>query len=364
MHFMNWDRRTIFKTLTTLLFWAAFLGLFIPFYTELLLAGVFALAMEPFLGRVLQGKHMKWRTSVALILLGMFIVVAVPVTIVIYKLYAYVAEISRTGIQNTPAWQQIATVKTEVVNYANQLMTRFGLSERIDLNGLSEEGLSRGANYLLGVVYGFVYQVPSILLSLFVFCAALYFYLAEAAPLKRIFKRQHVLSATESERFIKVLQKSSYNTVVSSMIIAVMQATVVSLGATILGAGDFTVVWVVTFFCSFVPVIGAGPVAAALALGKVLMGSYGVAIGLMVVAVVGGTMDNIVRPYLISSGEEDLHPVVGLLAIVGALIIFGMPGLFLGPVIATVAIKIIPTLNNEPQPTITASGKDPARIKT
>lgn len=345
-------------------FWGAFLALFLPFYCELLLAGIFALAIHPFLGRWLEGKHWRWRTSVALILFSFFLALAVPVTIVIYKLYAYVAEISRTGLQNTPAFQQLAMIKTEVVRLTDHYLQRMGLAERIDLNGLSEEGLSRGANYFLQTVSGLVYQIPALMLSLFVFCAALYFFLAEASPLKRIFLRQHVLTRDESSRLLALLQKSSYNTVVSSMVIAVMQATIVAVGAVVLGAGDFTVVWVVTFFCSFVPVIGAGPVALALALGKVVMGNYGVAIGLVVVAIVGGTMDNIVRPYLISSGEEDLHPVVGLLAIVGALILFGMPGLFLGPVIATVAIKIIPTLNDDPEPLVTASGKDLARKGT
>jgi predicted PurR-regulated permease PerM len=168
------------------------------------------------------------------------------------------------------------------------------------------------------------------------------------------------LTPAESKRFIEILQKSSYNTVVSSVVIAAMQATIVTVGALILGSGDFTVVWVVTFFCSFIPVIGAGPVALALGVGDLLMGQYGTAIGFLVVAIVAGTMDNLVRPYLIASGDEDLHPVVSLLAIIGALLIFGMPGLFLGPVIASVAFKIIPAMQNAPEPAVTASGKDPA----
>lgn len=358
---MSWDRRRIFKTSLATLFWVAFLALFVPFYTELLLAGVFAFAMEPALGRLFKGRFLHWRPFVALILFSSFVVLAVPVTVVSYKLYAYVVEISRTGVQNTPAFEQLVMIKGEIVRLTNQFLSKVGLSEQFDLPTLLDEHLSRGGNFAVGVLAGSASQVPQFLLSLFVFIAALYFFLAEGEPLKRIFLRQRVLNEWESERLIRVLQKSSFNTVVSSMVIAVMQATTIAIGAWSLGAGDFMIVWVVTFFCSFVPVIGAGPVAGVLALGQVVMGNWGKAIGLLVVAIVGGTLDNVARPYILSSGEEDLHPVVSLLAIIGALILFGMPGLFLGPVIASVAIKIIATLSDVPQPAITASGKDPVK---
>jgi predicted PurR-regulated permease PerM len=128
----------------------------------------------------------------------------------------------------------------------------------------------------------------------------------------------------------------------------------------IFNIGDFMVVFVVTFFVSFIPVIGAGPVALVLALYKLLLGDYGDAIGLGVVGIIAGTVDNLVRPYLISSNEGDLHPIVSLLAIIGALVIFGMPGLLLGPVIASVAVKIIPTLYAGP----TVDAKDLGKKST
>lgn len=358
---VSWDRREIFKISMITLFWAAFLALFIPFYGEVLLAAVFALAIEPAFAKILQRKHFRWRTSVALILTGMFVALAVPVTIVAYKMYMYVVEISKTGLQSTPAFQKMLVLKDQIVRFANSVLSRVGLSEDIDLSGLSSDSLSQIANYAVGFLTAMAYNIPGILLSLFVFCAALYFFLAEAGPLKRVFQRQKFLSPQEASGLITVLQKASYNTVVSSVVIAAIQASMVAVGALILGSGDFVVVWVITFFCSFIPVIGAGPVALALGIGDFIMGDYGHAIGFVVVAVLAGTIDNVVRPYLIASGEEDLHPVVSLLAIIGALILFGMPGLFLGPVIATVAVKIVPTLNGDSgAQRTTASGDEPA----
>ncbi|HMN69172.1 MAG TPA: AI-2E family transporter [Bdellovibrionales bacterium] len=344
-----WDRKRIFKLFLTTVFMGAFIALFAPFWGEILLAAVFAFAMEPQLGRWLQPRHLRWRASVALILLGMFVLLAVPVTFAAYKTYATIMEVSKSGFQNTEFFQKMMSLRDQLVNLTNSLAARVGFADRFDLGALSEDRLGMFANSAMAFTMGMVYQVPIALLSVFIFCAALYFFLAEAAVLKRIFYRQDLLNPHEADRFIEVLQRASYGTVVTSMVIGVIQATIVSVGALIFDAGDFTVVFVLTFFCSFIPVIGAGPVALALGLYKLLLGDVGDFIGLLVVSIVAGTTDNLVRPILISSAQEDLHPIVSLLAIIGALVIFGMPGLFLGPVIASVAVRIIPTLYAGPQ---------------
>lgn len=354
------DRKRIFKFIVATVFLVAFTVLFAPFYAELLLAAVFAFAMEPTLGRWLQPRHLRWRTSVALILVAGFVVIAAPLTIVGYKVYASVVQISKSGLQNTEIYKKLYEVKGQFVEMGTRVTSRLGVSDQVDLAGLSEDALAKVTSATLTVVTGMVGNIPQIVLSIFIFVAALYFFLAEAAPLKQIFNRQNLLSPHEADRFIEVLQRASHATVVSSLIIGVLQSAIVGVGSLLFSAGDFMVVFVVTFFASFIPVIGAGPVAAVLALYKVLLGEFGPAIGLGVVAVIAGTVDNLVRPYLISNSEGDLHPIVSLLAIIGALLIFGMPGLLLGPVIASVAVKIIPTLYAGP----TVDAKDLGRRGT
>jgi predicted PurR-regulated permease PerM len=47
---------------------------------------------------------------------------------------------------------------------------------------------------------------------------------------------------------------------------------------------------------------------------------------------------------LVSSNEEELHPIISLVAIIGAIIVYGIPGLLLGPILTQVAFRIIPLL--------------------
>lgn len=331
------DRRATFRIILAASFWIAFTCLFLPFWREILLAGVFALAVEPALGRLFRPRHLRWRGSVAFIFLGMFGFLSAPVMLVIYKISVKLNEVSKIGFQNTELFAKLIGLRDAILrildHYAN-----------INVDFFSEERLGTLANSSLSVGLGIVSQVPHLLISIFVFSAAFYFFVAEAGFLKRVFYRQGLLNASEYDRLVDLLQDASYATVVSSVLVGLIQGAVVGLGAYLIAGYDIVVVFVLTFIFSFVPLIGAGPVALSLALYELLMGSTGPFIGLLIVAGVAGVTDNLARTFFLSSVQEDLHPFVSLLAIVGSLFIFGMPGLFLGPVIATVAVRIIPVL--------------------
>jgi len=355
---MSWARKDIFKYAVATFFLTAFAILFAPFYGELALAAIVALAMEPALGRWLQPRHLRWKFSVAGILVVMFTVLAFPITYVGFRTYKYFLKLSQSGVQNSELFQRLTEFKTKAIQFVDAWTVRWGLETQFDLSTSLDEVLSNAINLLVHASGQLAAKAPVLLLSIFVFVAALYYFLAEARTIKSAFMKQRLLSPEETTRLLNVLQNSSFGTVVTSFVIAIMQATIVTLGALIFGYGDWSVVWALTFFCSFIPVIGAAPVALALGLVALIMGDTGSLIGMIVVAVIAGTTDNLVRPFLISSNEQDLHPVVGLLAIIGALLLLGMPGLFLGPVIAGVAIKIIPTLFGPPP---TEAVKGPAK---
>lgn len=357
----DWDRRSIFKFVISALFIGAFALLFVPFYTQIFLAAIFAFAIEPFLGRWLTSRRLRWKTSVALILLGMFVVLALPVSLLAYKAYRYLAQISQSGVHNSELFQKLIAFKSGILNLVNSFFERFGLSQQFDFSSLIDDGLNQAVNFLVGYSTNIASNIPMLLLGVFVFCAALYFFLAEASWVRATFMKQRLLGPGESERLIAVFQRSCYSVIITSVIIAVMQATIVALGSLILEAGDVAAVWGITLICSFIPVIGAGPVAITLGLYKWVMGDYGQAIGFLVVVLIATTSDNVVRPYLLSS-DGDLHPILSLLSIIGAILIFGMAGLFIGPVIASVATKIVPALySHEP---LTAVLKGPSKKET
>ncbi|WP_226006863.1 AI-2E family transporter [Natrinema salinisoli] len=119
----------------------------------------------------------------------------------------------------------------------------------------------------------------------------------------------------------------------SHVFVAVVQGIVGGLGLALLGVPYATTLAVILVVAAFLPTIGvwlvwgpvtvahaasSGPARAALVLG------YGVAVLTVT--------DNYLRAYLVDRGSG-LHPPTVLLGVVGGIYLFGVVGLFVGPVI-------------------------------
>jgi predicted PurR-regulated permease PerM len=69
-------------------------------------------------------------------------------------------------------------------------------------------------------------------------------------------------------------------------------------------------------------------------------GNTGWGIALLVWSLIVGTMDNVLRPYLIKKGA-DLPLLLIFAGVIGGLIAFGIIGLFVGPVVLAVAYTLL-----------------------
>ncbi len=324
----------------------AFVTLFLPFFIEILTALIFAFALDPF-SRKLSKLEIFRRYSiffrrkqwVAITIVLLVLAIVLPITFAVNNVYETVNQAASAGFQNSEFYKDLVKIQGVVAEWANDLIASMNLNRRLDLEAMGANLTNQLGGILMNFSGKFVSSLPQFILSIFVFCCALYFFMAEQKMLKNIFIKTGLIGEAELLRLTNIFQKSCVSTLFVSVVVGCVQAATVALGSAIFNVGDFVVVFVVTFFLSFIPVIGAAPVALFLAILCLIQQDFGKAIGFFVLAIFAGSIDNILRAYLVGS-EEDLHPIVVLLAIIGAIMVFGLPGLFIGPVIATATAKI------------------------
>ena len=68
----------------------------------------------------------------------------------------------------------------------------------------------------------------------------------------------------------------------------------------------------------------------------------------MVVAIVAGTLDNVLRPFLIKKGA-DLPLLLIFVGVIGGLIAFGLMGIFVGPLVLAVTYTLLNAWMNNPR---------------
>lgn len=137
-----------------------------------------------------------------------------------------------------------------------------------------------------------------------------------------------------------IVETASFTSVISTAAIGLLQATIVTVACGFLGYNEWGLLFFGCFILSFVPVLGPASIPFVLALSAFVEGNNAPAIGLTVLSIFAGTIDNVIRPIVVSA-ENDINPVLSFIAMIGAIALMGFPGLFLGPFLVTVSALLL-----------------------
>jgi len=128
---------------------------------------------------------------------------------------------------------------------------------------------------------------------------------------------------------------------------AVAQGAIASIGFVIFGVPSPVLLGMVTALASFLP-FGPTLVWLAAVVGLVLAGETGAAIGMTAWgALLVSTVDNVLRPLLIS-GPTQIPFLLVLFGVLGGLSTLGLLGLFVGPVVLSVAFALLAEFGKRP----------------
>jgi predicted PurR-regulated permease PerM len=139
-----------------------------------------------------------------------------------------------------------------------------------------------------------------------------------------------------ADRLASVTRAVVRGTVLTSMI----QGLLLGIGFAIVGMPAPVVFGVLAAVLSVVPFGGTALVWAPALVALLVQGNYGQAIGILVVGVIVSSVDNFIKPMLIS-GRSTLPTLAVFIGVLGGLAAFGLVGLFVGPVVIALVLALI-----------------------
>lgn len=332
------------------LFTGAFLLLLIlfPFWGSISVAAVFAFGLARPMNRISLWMGRRRRLAAALFVGLLTVLLFFPATIFGMRVY---------GLATAPKGQSIFSERTvEKFNSAykslESLAVKYGVGSRIFENGGdAQESLRQGASAVLtkalAVASGALASLPEVVITLLVFALFLYAFLAYPRQIRRFAFRLNIFRPADLKRSIQILQNSSYDSLVANFLVGALQASIITIGAAALGYREYVLIFSVVFVVSYIPFIGAAPVGYFIALLMLLTDGTGPALIMAAIATFTGIVDNFVRSYLVSGGENQIHPILSFAAILGAIGVLGLKGIFLGPVILMSTVAFLGARNGK-----------------
>ncbi|ARO87339.1 AI-2E family transporter [Nitrosospira lacus] len=318
----------------------AFGWILLPFFGAVFWGAVLAIIFTPFYRRLLVVMHQRQTLAALTTLLLCLIMVIIPFTLI-------AASLLREGLA---IYQRIQSGELNFGAYFQQIMgalpswmVKFldsvGLSNISGIKDMLSNGALQGSQLIATEALNMGQNTFEFIISFGIMLYLLFFLLRDGAILSAKIKQAIPLS-TEHKRhlfskFITVVRA----TVKGNIAVAALQGTLGGVMFSFLGIQGALLWGFVMAFLSLLPAVGAGLIWGPVAIYFLLTGALWQGITLIAFGVlVIGMVDNVLRPILVGK-DTQLPDYVVLISTLGGMVIFGLNGFVIGPVIAALFIS-------------------------
>ncbi|HXH30271.1 MAG TPA: AI-2E family transporter [Bacteriovoracaceae bacterium] len=327
-----------------------FLFLVSPFVIPIVFAATVSLALFPVQAGLLRRGFQKGRAAALLTTVFTF-VISIPLFFFIVKgTSAVTNQLEEMALKDKMKDQGVQEIvndmRHDLVVYLHDLAVKFKFDDFLTMKKIGSY-LSMVMTFLLNFFQAFAASLPVLFLFLLIMVLCTFSFLKHSTEVRQFFQKIFGFNDTKMDELVHVYIKDSRQVYISNIATGGIQSLMVAIGVYFLGFGSFFLVFFITLILSFIPVVGAAPVAFVFALVAWAKGNTTAAIILGVLGMVTGVVDNILRPWLASLGESRIPPVVAFVCVIGGALLLGFPGLFIGLLIGSIAYDTLPLFWSE-----------------
>lgn len=297
----------------------------------LALGALFALLLDPLHRRLQRRLGKRARYAALLVTLAVVFGVVIPFVLIAARVVVSMNEFLTRGLPDVLA--KLTTFWTDnLASVAHRLP--------LPVTSLQETATSL-AQKLGGAVAatagGFATALPGQVVSLFLFLLALYYFLRDGGRLVRWLMSLSPFEPEETDALVASIRETVHGSIFGQLATSAVQGGLTMLALWLLGVPGVLLFGILAMLLSVLPLVGTTPVTVGATVYLFAAGRPWHALIMSVAAVVIGVSDNIVRPW-VQSARTQMHPLVTLAAIFGGIDVFGAAGVFIGPVVAAMAI--------------------------
>lgn len=196
------------------------------------------------------------------------------------------------------------------------------------------------------IVGAFLGGMPGLFVAVFIVTLSTYFFLVDGAKFLRFLASLSPMKLDRSVEIYGSFERTCRGVVLGLFVSGVVQGLLMAILFVVTGLPDPIFIFLTTIVAGMVPIVGSGPIWIIAVVYHVFHNNMTFAIIMFIGGLAVSTSDNIVRP-LVMKGHAEMHPLLALVSVFGAINLFGPTGIFLGPVIAAVFISFLRILSIE-----------------
>lgn len=321
-----------------------------PYVVSLLTGLIFAMTLVPLMAKFprIRGKEISIKVRAAVLSLGFAAAILAPFGAGLYlgadvglKQLKRLQSNGGAGVSLVQGSGLQATVKgwLEANPRLDRIAKSLPMSEEELLAG-AERGLRVVVAKTTEIIEKLASQIPTSFIQTLIALIALYFVLADGPKFQKSLEHSPFFRAAQNRELMSVFANVSSSVLMAAVASGFLQALILSCTSAILGFGSPVLIGVITFFCSFLPLVGTAPVPVALAIGAAAMGHSTTAILFLVIGFIASLSNNFIFPIVVGR-KKQIHPFMAFITAFGGLQMIGIYGIFVGPVLYATLAKMV-----------------------
>jgi len=309
--------------------------IFKPFLYALILAMAFATVFAPLHRKILIAVRQRKSLAALLATIAVLIIVVAPLAFLSVQIFKEAAALYSSLIQNGGA-SGIARIADNSI-----LEVRKYFPVPVEFVPDIKQYARQGLGWLLQN-FGFLFaNAAKILMSIFIFLIALYYFFKDGRELKSAIVALSPLEDVYDETVLHKLESAVNSVIRGSMVIALIQGILTAVGFAVFGVPNAALWGSIAAIAALIPGIGTSLVLVPAVVYLFLSGAALPAAGLLLWGITAvGLIDNFLGPKLVERGMQ-IHPLLILLSIFGGISFFGPLGFLLGPLVLSLLAALI-----------------------
>ena len=317
---------------------ALFFSMIHQFLMSIFLAGLSSALARPVYRRLKVSFNGRRHLASVTTLLLMIVVVLIPLMLLVGIVVAQAIDVGQSVtpwirqtieepgklssyLQHLPFYDQLVPYREVILEKAGKVV---GAISKWIVGGLSSATLGT-ANFLF---------------MSFVFLYTMYFFQMDGNRLIRKILYYLPLNSDDENLMLEKFTSVTRATIKGTMLIGILQGGLAG-GAFAVAGIDNAVFWgTVMAVLSIIPSVGSALVWIPAAIMLIMQGNVASGAGLLIFCgVVVGSLDNVLRPILVGK-DTRMHELMIFFGTLGGIMMFGIAGIFIGPLIASLFVTI------------------------
>jgi len=304
---------------------------FRPFLQVIFLSAIFAVLLQPFYGKALSFFRGYRTISAITVIIIMMVFIALPIYFLGAQILDEASNLYISVQQNGSSFLDTATalIQDPVRNFFPDFV--------FDLRSY----LANFAGFLLADLGPIVSGTAFVFLEILLTLVTLYYFLKNGEDFVDGLIKLSPLDDKYDRDILSAMSKTINSVLRGSLSIALIQGVLVGTGLYIFQVPNAALWGLLAALCALIPGVGTAMVTIPSISYLFIVHNVGAGVGLLLwSALLVGTVDNILAPYLYMKGTK-VHPLFVFFSVIGGIAYFGPMGFLFGPIILSALISLL-----------------------